>query len=66
MVVAESLSRCYPNPDMLILEASPDEQDPHFDSFDEPARSIKLPSGECLDDLLQDRHSEVNDVQSTT
>lgn len=62
MVVADVLSRCYTNPDMLILESSPDEHDPHFDSFDEPARSIKLPSGECLDDLLQDRHSEVNDV----
>lgn len=46
MVVADALSRCYTNPDMLILEASLDEHDPHFDSFDEPARSIKLPSGE--------------------
>lgn len=52
MVVVDALSRCYPNPDMPILEASPDEHDLHFDSFDEHARNIKLPSGECLDDLL--------------
>lgn len=63
MVVADALSRCYPNPDMPILEFSPDEHDPHFDSFDEHERNIKLPSGECLDDLLQGRHSEVNGVQ---
>lgn len=59
MVVADALSRCHPNPDMPILEVSPDKHD----SFDEPTRNIKLPSGECLDDLLQDRRSEVNDVQ---
>lgn len=62
MVVADALSRCHPNPYMPILEASPDEHVPHFDSFDEPTCNIKLPSGECLDDLLPERHSEVNDV----
>lgn len=66
MVVVDALSRCYPNPDMPILEASLDEHDLHFDSFDEHARNIKLPSGECLDDLLQDRHSEVNDDEVKT
>lgn len=58
----DALSRCHPNPDMPILEASPDEHVPHFDSFDEPTRNIKLPSGECLDNLLLYRHSVVNNV----
>lgn len=61
--MADALLRCHSNPNMPILEDSPDEHDPHLDAFDEPTRYMKLPSGDCLDNLLQDRHSEVNDVQ---
>lgn len=42
MVVADALSRCHPNSYMPILEASPDEHVPHFDSFDERATSNYL------------------------
>lgn len=61
--MADALLRCHSNPNMPILEASPDEHDPHLDAFDESTRNIKLRSGDCLDNLLPDRHSEVNDVQ---
>lgn len=40
MVVPDALSRCHPSPNLPVLEASPDEEDPYFPSVEETLPTI--------------------------